>query len=84
MIDHEQHRETMVSHFVMMVQIDADYARAAVREYVARPGCLFPQIAKDVKSRLDLLGITPEPPQDEPWFLQAPDRNGWRFKPAAS
>lgn len=82
MINYEAHREAMVGHFVFMLQADSDYARHAIREYVARKGCPFPDIAMDVKRRLEDLAITPEPRSPEPWFLAAPNQQGWRQVPA--
>lgn len=54
---YERHREEMVAHFVRLVQVDADYARAAVSDYQKMLGCPFPKIGDDVKARLQELGI---------------------------
>jgi len=82
--------ESLVSHYARMAQTDPDQARHAIRQHLSgesSPGMvkgfvLFPTLGKDVKARLDELGITPEPPGQQPWFMGQPDREGWRFKPA--
>ncbi len=82
--------EDLVSHYARMAQTDPDRARHAIRQHLAGESVpnmikgfvLFPTLGKDVKARLDELGIVPEPPSPEPWFTEQPDNQGWRFKPA--
>lgn len=84
-----QLKEEMVAHLVRLVQLDPDLARKSIQQHLsgelvpdpAKGFCLFPDIGRAVKARLDELGIVPAPREPEPWFLQQPDKHGWRLSP---
>jgi len=42
------HRQRMVEHFIWLRTLDADYARQALRAYLALPSCPCPDISKDI------------------------------------
>lgn len=82
--------EAMVSHYTRLAQFDSALARRSIRQHLdgqsvdgfGRGFVLFPTLGIDVKNRLDELGITPEPPMQKQWFLDEPNRDGWRLKSA--
>lgn len=46
----EEHRQTMVAHFIRLRLFDADVARASLASYVDAASCPHPAIADDVKA----------------------------------
>lgn len=82
-MNYEQLKEDLVSHIVLMAQLDADYARASVKIYTSIENFPFPDLAAAVKQRIDELGIELPPKQPTPWFMQV-DHRGYRIKPIAA
>ena len=62
---YKQLHEETVAHIVRLYQVSPAWARSAVREHLdgahvpspCKGFCLFPTLPKDVKARLDELGI---------------------------
>ena len=46
----EEHRQSMVAHFIRLREFDADLARASLSSYVDAASCPHPAIADDVKA----------------------------------
>lgn len=77
----DEFREAEVAHIVGLFQVDPDFARDAVARRLKIESYPLPKLGHHVKDRLAELGIETPPPKPAPWYLQPPDKDGWRFKP---
>lgn len=49
-MDYEAHRQRMVEHFLWMQPLEPAYAKAALKQYVAMPGCPNPNMIELVQA----------------------------------